>query len=525
VAGTVVLALHAHLPYVRHPEHEQSLEESWLFEAIADCYLPLLDILERLSKDGVPFRITLSLSPTLVAMWNDALLRNRCGRYLSARCELGERELRRTAGDSRLSELARFHVDRFERCRSWYELRFGRDLAGAFRRLAEAGVLELITTAATHAFLPLLEPRSAVRAQIAVGLDQHRSVFGHQPLGFWLPECGYAAGIDELLAEQGVRYSFLDTHGLSGAKPGPRFGCYAPMLTRAGVAVFARDPAASQQVWSAEVGYPGDASYREFHRDIGFELDAEAIGPALRPAGRPGFTGFKYQRVTGGEPKALYEPAKGLARALEHARHFAQSRVAQAQALEGAMRRAPMVVAPYDAELFGHWWFEGPEFLEAAIREMVAGGLRLRTPGEILRDEPLLQVGAPAESSWGRGGDARTWSNPKTDWIVKAVNRASSEMGELVELVSSIGASAGQAAGIRQAARELLLAQASDWPFMITNGTFAGYAERRVQDHLAAFEQVRLALGSGRPVDELAAERRVRTPLFEDLDPMAFAET
>ncbi len=523
MAGTVVLVLHAHLPYVRHPEHAHSLEESWLFEAVADCYLPLLDLLERLAREALPFRITLSLSPTLVALWNDALLRDRCGRYLSARCQLGERELRRTAGDSRLSELARFHLDRFERCRSWYELRFERDLAGAFRRLAEAGIVELITTTATHAFLPLLEQRGAIRGQIAIGLDQHRSVFGQEPLGFWLPECGYSAGVGEVLVEQGLRYTFLDTHGVSAASPSPRFGCYAPMLTQAGVAVFARDPAASQQVWSAEVGYPGDASYREFHRDIGFELDPETIGPALRPGGQPGFTGFKYQRVTGREPKALYEPGTASAMALEHARHFAQSRLAQARALEDAMRRAPIVVAPYDAELFGHWWFEGPEFLEAALREMVVGGIRLRSPGEILREEPVLQVGSPAESSWGRGGDARTWSNPKTDWIVAAVNRASSQMEEMTALGSS-GASAGQATGIRQAARELLLAQASDWPFMITNGTFGAYAEGRVREHLEAFERLRQALRNGLPIDELAAQRWIRAPLFETLDPWAFAE-
>jgi len=523
MAGTVVLVLHAHLPYVRHPEHERSLEETWLFEAVADCYLPLLDVLGRLVDDGVPFRVTLSLSPTLVAMWNDELLRERCARYLDARCELGERELRRTAGDARLSELARFHVERYERCRSWYEQRFGRDLAGAFSRLAEVGALELVTTAATHAFLPLLRHQGAVRAQIAVGLDQHRLVFGREALGFWLPECGYFSGVDELLAERGVRYTFVDTHGLTGARPAPRFGCYAPILTEAGLAVFARDPEASHQVWSAELGYPGDASYREFHRDIGFELDAEAIGPALRPAGRAGFTGFKYYRVTGHEPndpKAFYEPAEGQARALEHARHFAQSRVAQVHVLQGAMRCAPVVVAPYDAELFGHWWFEGPQFLEAAIRELVASGLGLRTPSDILRGEPLMQVCAPAESSWGRGGDDRTWRNSKTGWIVDAVNGATAQMMDLVSAPAF-----RDRAAVRQAARELLLAQASDWPFMITNGSFEAYGEQRVREHLTAFEQLVERLRGRSPVGELVRERWRRAPVFEKLDLGSFADT
>ncbi len=182
------------------------------------------------------------------------------------------------------------------------------------------------------------------------------------------------------------------------------------------------------------------------------------------------------------------------------------------------MQQAPVVVAPYDAELFGHWWFEGPQFLEAAIRELVAGGLQLCSPSDILREEPLLQVCTPLDSSWGKGGDDRTWRNAKTEWIVEGVNRASTRMSDLTS-----GPPFRDEAGVRQAARELLLAQASDWPFMITNGSFEAYAQNRVRDHLSAFGQLVEGIQSGAPVDALVRERWARAPIFGDLDPRAFA--
>jgi len=522
VAGTFALVLHAHLPYVRHPEHAHSVEEAWLFEAVADCYLPLLDVFSRLAEEGIAYRVTVSLSPTLLAMWSDELLRERCARYLHARCELGRREMERTVADAGLREVAAFHARRFEGIREWYEVRFRRDLTSAFRRLADGGYLELATTAATHAFLPILQPPEAVRAQIALGVRAHAATFGKRPLGFWLPECGYAAGLEEPLAAEGIRYTFLDSHALGEGASRARFGVYAPVLTESGVAVFARDPESSEQVWSGEVGYPADPLYREFHRDLGFELAPERLGPVLRPAGRPGFTGFKYHRVTGSEPKELYDPAAGEARAMEHARHFAARRLEQSRLLERAMQRPAAIVAPYDAELFGHWWFEGPRFLEAVLRELSQSELRLATPADVLRGEPLLEVGAPAASSWGKGGDDRTWLNPRTGALVHSVNRAGLE---LRELVSSFGRLArSRCSDLRQAARELLLAQASDWLFLVANQTFAGYAEARVREHLEAFGRLASGIRSQKDIAGLVSDRARRWPIFEMLDVEPFAE-
>ena len=509
--GTLALVLHAHLPYVRHPEHKHSLEESWLYQAVAGCYLPLLDLLGRLVDEEVPVRITLSLSPTLVAMLCDPLLVARCGAYLVELCELGDREVRRTAKEAALLPLAHLHRRRFRAARAQFEALNG-DLIGGFRALVQAGAIELITTSATHAYLPILSPPEAVRAQVAVGLAAHHGAFGAVATGFWLPECGYTPGLESLLAEQGIRYSFLEACGIARASPAPRFGGAAPLLTQAGVAFFGRDAEASAEVWDAERGFPGHPVYLDFYRDIGFDLPAAAIGEALRPAGAPGFTGFKYYRVTGVPQKKIYDPVIAKYQVEAHAREFLARRVEQCQALTTATSQAPVITVPFDAELFGHWWFEGPQFLEALLR-LAAGScaVALRTPGDVLRDSPILEVGSPVTSSWGRGGFGQTWLNPETDELVGAVTTA----GENFVTALAVGSVGGRA--LRQAARELLLAQASDWPFIVTAGTFADYARARVADHLAALDALLAGADSS-----LSLEREQRYPIFPVLDLNAF---
>ena len=405
--GALMLVLHAHLPFVRHPDDEDHLEEEWLREAVLECYLPLLELLERLADDRVPVRLTLSLTPTLVAMLEDPLLRSRIGRRIDRQRALAAREVRRTAGDAGLNAAARFYAQRIDRLAAHWNERYRGALVPAFAALRDRGLLELVASGATHGFLPLLRPSpEAVRGQVAVGAAEHARAFGGRPSGFWLPECGYFPGLERVLADEGLRYTFLDAHGLADAEPRPLLAVHAPAFTEAGVAVYARDPDASEQVWSAEVGYPADPVYRDFYRDIGWDLPEDALAPVLGP-GRPRrATGFKYHRVTGrGAEKAVWAPEPAVARAREHARHFVQRVQGRTQMLVGRMERDPLVVAPYDAELFGHWWFEGPAFLEALFREAAAAGLAVVTPSDDLRDWPEAQVVAPVESSWG---DART---------------------------------------------------------------------------------------------------------------------
>lgn len=523
--GLVAIVLHAHLPFVRHPELPRFMEEDWLFEAISETYLPLLDVFERLSRDGVAFRFTLSLTPPLVSMMADPLLQERFDRYLAERIELCEKELVRLRGSQELYPLAEFYYERFTRQRHVYNRVLGRDLVKAFRHFQEAGSLEIITSAATHGFLPLLLDPVIQRAQIQVAVEHYREHFGQAPRGIWLPECAYVPGIEYLLATFGLRYFFLETVGILRAEPKPIYGVYAPVLTPAGVAVFGRDEESSQQVWSKESGYPGDYDYREFYRDIGFDLDEEYIRPYLHSPHVRHFTGIKYYRITGKtNEKASYHPGWAREKAALHAGDFVQNRGRQVRYLATHMDRQPIVVAPYDAELFGHWWFEGPLFLEYVARKVFYDQnlIALTTPSEYLNRYPVNQVVTPAMSSWGAMGDFRVWLNGTNDWIYPHLHKAGERMRELAERYPHAGGLLRRA--LNQAARELLLAQSSDWAFIMSTGTTVQYAVRRFRDHIGRFTKLYEDIRANTLDPSWLAEIESRDNIFPHLDYRVYRE-
>ncbi|MFZ2196415.1 MAG: hypothetical protein WAV13_01690, partial [Thermodesulfovibrionales bacterium] len=273
-----MLMLHAHLPYIRYPEHENFLEENWLYETMTETYIPLINILGNLIDDSVDFRISLSLSPPLIEMLNDDLLMSRYQRYLCRLVELSEKEIYRNRKDIRLRDLANMYHKRFIRTRHLFENVYRRDLVSEFRRLMETGRIEIATCSATHAYLPALmtEP-AAVKAQIQLAVAHFRKFFGKKPPGIWLPECGFSPDMDSLLKEAGLGYFFLESHGVLNSAPGSRKNIYTSVKTPSGITIFARDASSSRQVWSAQEGYPGDADYRDFYRDIGFDLDLDYI--------------------------------------------------------------------------------------------------------------------------------------------------------------------------------------------------------------------------------------------------------
>jgi len=487
--GYLALILHAHLPFVRHPEHAHFLEEDWLFEAITETYVPLLELFERLETEGVPFRIAMSLTPPLVAMLRDPLLGERYLQHLDRLTALADRELERTKDQPDLHRVVELYHERFTRTRERYVGRWGGDLVGSFGALQDRGCLEIIACAATHGFLPLLQPApETVRAQIRIGCDEYRRAFGRDPRGIWLPECAYAPGIDQLLREANVRWFVLDAHGLLLGQPRPRHGIFAPVFTPSGPAAFARDRESSRQVWSAEEGYPGDPAYRDFYRDIGFDLSMEYLRPFL-PDGMRRFTGLKYHRITGRDGhKEVYRRDWALGAVEAHARHFVESRRAQVAGLAGALPDPPLILSPFDAELFGHWWFEGPEFLEQVLR-LCAGDpdpLALRTPEDYLRAHPRQQVCAPGVSSWGNRGYWEVWLDDCNAWIYPHLHECGRRMVRAARNGPGTDAAAGERY-LRQMARELLLAQSSDWAFLMKTGTAAGYAEARTRSHIERF--------------------------------------
>ncbi len=522
IHGNLVFVLHAHLPYVRHPEHEIFLEENWFFEGLIETYLPLLAMFERLTKDRVTFRITMTFSPTLVSMMEDPLLMGRFEKRFALLRELSEREVARTRG-TEFEGVAHFYRNRLAALDQLYHQDLGRNLLGAFRRHMEEGSLEGITCGATHGYLPFLkEVAGSPEAQVRVGVSTFRRVFGRPPQGIWLPECAYYDGLDRILKKEKLRFFFLEAHGLLYADPRPPAGVYAPLVTPSGVYAFGRDPESSREVWSSKEGYPGDFLYRDFYRDIGYDLDYDYVRPYLHTDGPRGMTGFKYYRITGStDQKEVYNPAWASEQVRTHARDFVEKRKAHVRHLSGVLGVAPTVVCPYDAELFGHWWFEGVDFLEAVFREVAwQETIEVHTPVELVQAGIPASAGAPEPSSWGENGYYDFWMNGTNDWIYPPLFEAAREMARLLE---QRGLSQGREREIlNQMGRELLLAQSSDWPFIMTTKTLVEYAVERLKGHLYQFWTLRAMLYPGRYREDVFSEIRGRDNLFPDLDCSVF---
>jgi 1,4-alpha-glucan branching enzyme len=515
----LVLLLHAHLPYVHHPEDDQFLEEKWLFEAISETYLPLLRMMDALERDQVPFKLALSMSPTLTTMLRDELLQQRYVNHLRLMLELADREIRRTRDDATFGPLARMYQTLYENNLRDFTEKYENDITRGFDYYYKRGKLEILATAATHAFLPLyMQHPPAVRAQVQVGIADNARVFGKSPRGFWLPECGYAPGLEHYLADHGIEYFFVATHGLVFAEERPTSGVYEPIVCSNGLAAFGRDHVTTNAVWSAEDGYPSDISYRDFYRDIGHDLPFDYIGPFLPENSIRINTGFKYYAVTGKtDHKLPYVPEAARRKAAEHAENFVYKLTERVNRLRELMETPPVVSCPFDAELFGHWWFEGPMWLESLIRGIAESEvIELTTPSEYLRNVPDHQPGQPALSSWGNKGYSEVWLDGSNDWIYRHTHKAIERMCELVERFPDESGLKKRA--LNQAAREVLLSQASDWPFIMRAGTAVPYAVSRVKDHIANVAHVYEALSRGTIGTEWLTRVERQHDIFPEID-------
>ncbi len=390
----------------------------------------------------------------------------------------------------------------------------------ASRKLAQNGNLELVTCAATHGYLPLLGVRlAAVRAQVKTALAEHERRLGMKSRGFWLPECGYQAALDRVLADCGVEYFFLDTHGLVQSSPSAAYGSFAPVLTPAGIAVLGRDTESSKEVWSSKEGYPGDPDYRDFYRDIGFDLPMEDISPQMKPEGLRRSTGLKYFKITGGEGEKLpYDPAQGLVKARIHARDFLIKRVQQSMDISRYMKNPPVMACLYDAELFGHWWFEGTDFISFLFEEAHAQKMPLRfaTPSEILGEPQPLQTVQPCPSSWGYGGYSEFWLNDSNDWVYPLLVKSCDRLTQAIQDHPQAGEN--QKRAFNQALRELLLAQSSDWAFMMKTGHHGEYSKGRILSHLERMNTLLDTLDRGAVKMGVLSRIESLSPLFPRLD-------
>lgn len=518
--GYLSIVLHAHLPYVHHPEYDSFFEENWLFEAMLDCYLPLIIMLDRLQQDNIGYRLTLSLSPTLITMLQDPLLQERFDRHLQKLLDLCDKEVKRTRSQPTLQRLAVANQQRYRQALLVYKNHYQGNVLSAFAKHRQTGNLELITTAATHGFLPLLNVNpAAVTTQIQLGIASFESCFGFAPRGFWLPECAYYPGLEAELKRAGVDYFFVDSHGILDASEAPKYGVFAPLDCGNGVMAFGRDPACSQQVWSADHGYPGDPDYREYYRDIGYDLPLDYIGPYILDGHTRINTGIKYHRITGGPNKALYHPEAATAKAKQHAEDFIAKRRLQLEHLADSLQQPAIIVAPYDAELFGHWWHEGPQWLEWVLR-LAANDDKLQTAScsDYLDIAPPPQQATPSTSTWGDKGYSEYWLNDSNAWIYPLLHKAASQMEKLVSDLRGKTINPLQQRALNQALRSLLLAQASDWPFILKSGTSVDYAKKRLTDHLARFNYLHDSFRKNRIDERYLSALEIMDDIFPELN-------
>jgi 1,4-alpha-glucan branching enzyme len=552
----LVLALHSHLPYVlNHGRWPHGSD--WLCEAAVDTYLPLLEVLNTLEVERVASPVTLGITPVLANQLAHPALARELTAFLEQRLAACDEAIAAfgESGETHLAPIAVFWRGRLNRLKRLFE-RVNGDLIHAFRHHEAAGRIEIMSSAATHGFLPLLARDESIRLQLALGRSEHIRLFGRAPRGCWAPECAYRprgpwhphpdapyhpsrAGTEEHLGAAGYRYFFSDAHI---AQAGRTLGLYrepdipdglllaaedpldlpaarspyrtyqvSPQADRPVVTTLVRDPRSSRRVWSRQQGYPGDGAYLEFHK--------------IRYPG-----GLKFWRVTdptidlGG--KLPYDPNIARARAYRDARDYAHVlREIDEQQGEGA------IVVPFDTELFGHWWFEGVDFLGDLYRQLARRPIpRPATASHHLQHRPAGFAVELAEGSWGANGDFSKWLNPDTEWTWRRLWALEDRFWGTVS--RALGAAENHFV-LAQATRELLLAQASDWQFIISSATAADYATRRFGEHLEACERLLDAItapgaggaagaagaaGAGGAV-ELAAELGRRNDLFPDVLP------
>lgn len=550
--GFLTLTLHAHLPYVvNHGTWPHGIE--WLHEAAAETYLPLLRVLERLERDGIALHCNLNLSPILLEQFAHPVFRSEFPRYLERKIAAAREDEAYflSTGELVYGETARFWQTFFSDSLLQFE-ELNRDITAGFRGFADRGQIEIITCGATHGYMPLLGTDESVRAQVRTAVAAHERHLGRKPRGIWAPECGYRPagqwafpvepdgietpppfsriGVEQALSESGLEFFFVDTHLVQESSrvhspyeflhrtAGPQhaaapvvddrrvyhpFYVDGPYDKRYAVTVFPRDPRTGLQVWSGDSGYPGDENYLDFHKKRW-----------------PG--GHRYWRVTGPRvdigDKQPYIPSAALERVRAHADHFVHL-VWEAVQAGSNEDLPPIVCSPFDAELFGHWWFEGVQWLEAVARILhdYPTGIQLTSCSSYLERYPRGGFLTLREGSWGAEGNNRVWMNPETTWTYAQLYAAELACRDICT------ANAWRDGGIReriakQLCRELLLLESSDWQFLITTGAARDYAEARFITHRDQFSELRGFWLALQETGQLTSEQIARLAEIEERD-------
>lgn len=549
--GAFTFVLHSHLPYARLAGRWPHGEE-WIHEAACDTYIPLLNALYDLREEGAPFRLTIGITPVLAEQLVDPLICNHLDEYIEDKIVRAQQDAKRfeRSNNLHLERLAHWYEHHYQNIKISFQRRYQRNLIQAFRSLQDEGYLEIITCAATHGYLPLLGTDSAIRAQLRTGIQSYERLFGRRPRGIWLPECAYRPaqsgadgrlrpGLESFLAAEKIEFFFSETHLITGetwsspSSEGLAIFGRRPYLTpsatatdaasrsaifypyyvtdstgpdsnHSGVVVIGRNSETGSRVWSAELGYPGDFDYREFHR-------------------KDAISGYQYWRVTGRQvelgDKEPYHPDQAADKVDLHVEDFVAlvARILQNHRTETG--HYGLIASNYDTELFGHWWFEGVEWLKAVLRELThRPDIDLVTAAEYLDQYPPQQMLELPEGSWGTGGTHQTWNNSDVNWMWPPLHDAEARMTKLANRHQHDWQTVSVRQVLNQAARELLLAESSDWPFLVTTGQARDYAAQRFHEHLDRFRRLVVSIEVGKPDTTLATRYYELDHLFPDID-------
>ena len=549
IKGSFSFVLHSHIPYTRQAGRWPHGEE-WIHEASAETYIPLLNHLYDMLQEGVPARLTIGLTPILVEQLADEHIQRNFLQYLQDRIAAVKKDIPRFEAGNKPDylHLAQFYQHWYENIQRSFVERFDGNLVLAFRKLQDEGLIEIVTCAATHGYLPLFDRDETINFQLQTAVDSYQRHFGRKPRAIWLPECAYRPayidsngrtrkGIESFLERFELGLFFAETHMIEGGRPvgiaaGEALGPYGAItrrylvpvsevipdqpastyeayhVTKPQVAVLGRNNQIGLQVWSADSGYPGDFDYRDFHK-------------------KDGNSGMQYWRITGARvdlaEKDAYHPEWASSKVRQHVEHFSQLAESLLLSYYEETGRRGFISANYDTELFGHWWFEGIDWLAGVLRKLAASStVELTTASTYLEENPPETVLNLPEGSWGAGGNHFVWDNADTHWIWPIIHRAESRMGQTV--IANLEASEEVKIVLNQAGRELLLLQSSDWPFLITTGQANEYAIQRFKQHHERFGQLVDSVDSGSPNTELAGQLWEIDKIFPEIDFRWFKE-
>lgn len=531
--GYFNLVLHNHIPYCRYAGVWPHGEE-WIHEAILESYLPLLDILFEMRDRGIKFEFTIGFTPILLDQLADPDIQQNFIKYCDDKLERAHKdvELYNNSGDVRRKELAKFYSSVYHQCLESFHNKHKKSIIASLKALQDEGYIEVITSAATHSYLPLLATDSSIYAQIKVGIDTYTRHFGRPPRSFWLPECGYRSsykvsesgmadvrpGLEKFLSSMNIRCFFTETHmiesgvslGISSremvnpienasfknpskAEPqrkvsnGTVYSAY--LVGDSDVSVLGRNTDTSLQVWSADWGYPGDFDYREFHR-------------------KDSVSGLQYWRISGARldlaNKDLYNPIWAQNKVEEHSRHFNNLVLSLLNSYQEKSGKPGIIMSAYDGELFGHWWFEGVQWLKSVLTSFSKeNALEMVSSSRYIAEHPPADRIDLRWGSWGKAGDSSTWFNPDTEDLWNKIHLCERRMEDAIAHHSVTSES--RRAFLNQSARELLLLQSSDWPFLITTGQAREYATSRFQIHYDHFNRLIDMTEKGAESDEESA--------------------